>query len=194
MKYSTFLGVALALGVSPMALWAAEEPANSAANGHAYTQGADGTSQPYEARKANTDNQNAYADDQVTPKGLLRASELMNKAVYNNAEEQVGTIYDVVLDTNSGNIKYVAISTGGFLGVGDALHAVPWKALKCETQDGERVAVLNVDSDTLSDAKGFDQENWPNMADRQWQQQNDRQYQSSRRGGGVGVSVNVGGH
>ena len=115
MKYSTFLGVALALGITPTALWAGE---NSAATDNQPMHQSQ-TAQSYEAQKVATgDRSQAYdQDDQVTPKGLVRASEMMNKAVYNNEDEQVGSIYDVVLDTNSGKIKYVALSTGGFLGI-----------------------------------------------------------------------------
>lgn len=157
MKYSNLLGIALAVGMLPSSLDAAE-PNTTTRNSH------------------NTAHNND--NDRVTPAGLVRASELMNKAIYNRAEEQVGVVNDVVLDTNTGKIKYVALSTGGFLGLGDALHAVPWKAFKSEHQDGEKVCVLNVSNEQLEDAEGFDQDNWPNMADRNWSMKNDRQYDS----------------
>ena len=175
MKMSSTIACALALGVAPagFAQTTASDQADRPASGQTdhYQAG-----QPYEANKAVADDQ--YGADRTVPQGLVRASELMEHAVYNNQDEQVGTIYDVVLDTQSGQIKYAAVSTGGFLGLGDSLHAVPWKALKCEMRDGEQVCVLDIDRETLEDAKGFDQDNWPNMANRQWRDQNDRQYQS----------------
>lgn len=164
MKYS-ILSAALALGLAP-AMLVAQQPATQP-----------NATAPYQTQKVATDEQAGYdRADEAVPMGLIRASQLMNAAVYNNAEEQVGTISDVVLDKNTGQVRYAAVSTGGFLGLGDALHAIPFKALKTAVHDGDEVFILNVDSDHLSKAKGFDQDNWPNMGDRNWQQTNDRQY------------------
>lgn len=180
MKYS-ILSVALALGLSPALLVAQQTAAQP------------GNNRPYEANKAVTDGTTnntrnvAGTDidraDEAVPMGLIRASQLMNVAVYNNADEQVGTISDIVLDKQTGQVRYAAVSTGGFLGLGDALHAIPFKALKTAVHDGDEVFILNVDSDHLSNAKGFDQDNWPNMGDRTWQQTNDRQYGDYDRDG-----------
>lgn len=168
MKYS-ILTLVVALGLAP-ALVVAQQPALEP-----------GASQPYQTNKVPAvDRFNNRTDidraDEAVPAGLIRASQLINVAVYNNAEEQVGTISDVVLDKRTGQARYAAISTGGFLGLGDSLHAIPFKALKTAVHDGDEVFVLNVDADHLKNAKGFDQENWPNMGDRAWQQANDRQY------------------
>lgn len=175
MKYS-ILSAALALGLAP-AMLVAQQPANTP-----------GTSQPYQSNKVATDDRIVDRNDidradEAVPMGLIRASQLMNVAVYNNAEEQVGTISDIVLDKNTGQARYAAVSTGGFLGLGDALHAIPFKALKTAVHDGDEVFILNVDADHLSNAKGFDQDNWPNMGDRNWQQTNDRQYGDYDRDG-----------
>ncbi len=112
--------------------------------------------------------------DKLVPAGLVRASEMMNKAVYNSNEEQVGTIYDVVLDQKSGKIAYVALSTGGFLGLGDKMFAVPYDAFSTRIQDEERVCVLNVSQESLESAQGFNQDNWPNQADSTWMKNNNR--------------------
>lgn len=176
MKFSTLLGVAVALGVSPATLWAADVDVQAGPAHVKVDTSRRGDADRHEANKPAT----TTHSDRQTPKGLLRASEMMNQAVYNRDEEQVGTITDVVLDTKSGDIKYVALSTGGFLGLGDELHAVPWKSLSCETRDGERYCVLDVDQDRLEKAEGFDQDNWPNMADKKWCDANDRQYGAAK--------------
>jgi sporulation protein YlmC with PRC-barrel domain len=164
MKYS-ILSVALALGLAP-AMLVAQQPATQP-----------GAPAPYQSNKVAVDSRTDIdRADEAVPMGLIRASQLMNVAVYNNADEQVGTISDIVLDKNTGQARYAAVSTGGFLGLGDALHAIPFKALKSTVRDGDETFILNVDSDHLSNAKGFDQDNWPNMGDRNWQQTNDRQY------------------
>ena len=77
---------------------------------------------------------------------------------------------------------------GGFLGMGDKLFAVPWNAIECRPQEGEtstaeqadHVAIVNVSREQLKDSEGFDQDNWPDMANEQWRQINDRPYEARR--------------
>ena len=71
-----------------------------------------------------------------------------------------------MLDMRSGRIAYAVLSFGGFLGMGEKLFAVPWNALTLDT-DNKR-SILNVEKDRLKDAPGFDNDNWPDMADTTW--------------------------
>jgi sporulation protein YlmC with PRC-barrel domain len=115
---------------------------------------------------------------QMSARQNVRASNLIGLNVKNNADESVGEINDIVIDPNKGTIDYVAVSAGGFLGMGDELFAIPWKAFECrKNADNETIVVLNVDKETLQNAKGFDQENWPDTANQQWRSENDRAYQ-----------------
>lgn len=66
----------------------------------------------------------------------------------------------------SGTIRYAVLASGGFLGLGDRLFAVPWKALK-QDRENDRF-MLDVDLERLKNAPGFDKDNWPNMADPTW--------------------------
>lgn len=118
---------------------------------------------------------------QSQKKRAVRVSEIMGVEVKNNSDEELGEIEDIVIDPDSGEIKYAAVSMGGFLGVGEKLFAVPWNAFECRKENGEHVAILNVDKATLENAQGFNEENWPDMANPRWQEQNDRAYQSARR-------------
>lgn len=106
----------------------------------------------------------------------LRASELMGLTVTNSKDETVGSVNDIVLNRKDGSVKYVAVSIGGFLGIGDKLFAVPFKKFDCKQVDGEHELTLNVDRKTLENIKGFDQDNWPNMADNNWRMMNDKSY------------------
>jgi hypothetical protein len=49
--------------------------------------------------------------------------------VYNEANENIGTISDLLMDKN-GDIKIAVIGVGGFLGMGEHLVAVPYEKLK----------------------------------------------------------------
>ena len=88
--------------------------------------------------------------------------------VYNQEDEDLGDIKEIMLDMNSGRVSYAVLSFGGFLGMGDKLFAVPWNALKLDTVN--KRFVLNVDKERLESAPGFDKDNWPNMSDQTWAQ------------------------
>ena len=61
----------------------------------------------------------------------FRGSDLMGQAVYNQQDENIGDIGDVLLD-QGGQIRGVVIDVGGFLGIGANEVAVPFDALKFE--------------------------------------------------------------
>src|SRR5438045_6805315 len=62
-------------------------------------------------------------------KGDWRASKLGGLSVYNDKNESIGSINDLLTD-KGGNIKAVVIGVGGFLGVGEHLVAVPFDKIK----------------------------------------------------------------
>jgi sporulation protein YlmC with PRC-barrel domain len=61
--------------------------------------------------------------------GSWRASKVVGLNVYNNDNENLGSINDLLTDKN-GNIKAVVLSVGGFLGVGSHYVAVPFEKMK----------------------------------------------------------------
>ena len=97
---------------------------------------------------------------------LMGADTLIGNDVYSQNEEDLGDIKEIMLDTSTGKVSYAVLSYGGFLGMGEKLFAVPWEALKLDTEN--KRFVLNVDSEKLESAPGFDKDNWPNMADEKW--------------------------
>ena len=97
---------------------------------------------------------------------LMGADNLIGNDVYSQNEDDLGDIKEIMLDTNTGKVSYAVLSYGGFLGMGEKLFAVPWEALKLDTEN--KRFVLNVDSEKLESAPGFDKDNWPNMADEKW--------------------------
>ena len=61
--------------------------------------------------------------------GNWRASKVVGVSVYNDNNESLGSINDLLTD-NTGNIKAVVIGVGGFLGVGEHLVAIPFDKIK----------------------------------------------------------------
>lgn len=102
----------------------------------------------------------------VTRAVILSASTLNGNEVCNKKDERLGTVQDIMLDMDSGRIRYAVMSSGGFLGMGDRLFAVPWGALKLDTHN--KRFILDVDAERVKAAPGFDKDHWPDMADETW--------------------------
>jgi sporulation protein YlmC with PRC-barrel domain len=66
-------------------------------------------------------------------KGDWRASKVVGLNVYNEKNENVGSINDLLMD-KSGGIKAAVISVGGFLGMGARLVAIPLDKVKFSTE------------------------------------------------------------
>ncbi|MCA9004090.1 MAG: hypothetical protein KDA70_02365 [Planctomycetaceae bacterium] len=72
------------------------------------------------------------------------------------------------MNTSTGEVRYVALTYGGFLGVGNKMFAVPFKAFELKQNPEnpeEQILVLNVTQQQLEGAQGFDEDNWPDFAD-----------------------------
>lgn len=69
----------------------------------------------------------------TSAQGDWRASKVVGLKVYNEANESVGSINDMLMD-KSGNIKLVVLGVGGFLGMGEHLVAVPFDKVKFSDQ------------------------------------------------------------
>ena len=78
----------------------------------------------------------AAASDQASPstfQGTWRASKVVGLSVYNDKNESLGSINDLLTDKN-GKITAVVIGVGGFLGVGEHLVAIPFEKVKFTTE------------------------------------------------------------
>jgi len=69
------------------------------------------------------------ADAKMALKGNWRASKLMGLNVYNEANEKLGDVNELLVDKN-GKINAVVIGIGGFLGMGEHDIAVSMDKLK----------------------------------------------------------------
>src|SRR5699024_6538667 len=97
---------------------------------------------------------------------LLSSSTMMGTNIINRAGENLGAIKDIMIDPSSGSVAYVVVSLGGFLGIGDKLLAIPMEAFQIDREREE--FIMDVDKAKLEYAPGFDKDNSPNSADRQF--------------------------
>ncbi len=59
----------------------------------------------------------------------ILAKKVIGTNVENMKGEKLGTIEDVVLDKSSNNVMFAVLSFGGFLGMAEKYHPVPWPML-----------------------------------------------------------------
>jgi len=62
----------------------------------------------------------------------VRSSKVVGASVYNDQNQSVGSIDDVLMSDNDHKVDTVVISVGGFLGMGSKLVSVPFDQLKIE--------------------------------------------------------------
>ncbi|MEX3931546.1 PRC-barrel domain-containing protein [Paraburkholderia phymatum] len=97
---------------------------------------------------------------------VMAAATLDGDKVLSADGNDIGKIRDIMLDVRSGRIAYAVLSSGGFLGIGDKLLAIPWSAL---TLDADRKCfLLDMPTESVKNAPGFDKDHWPPMADATW--------------------------
>ena len=84
----------------------------------------------------------AFAADNMQTAEELRTSQLVGAKVYNKANENIGSIEDIILKPD-GSVDEVVLSVGGFLGMGDKYVAVPFSDLKI-TRDGSSLKIVTL--------------------------------------------------
>ncbi len=65
--------------------------------------------------------------------GMWRASKLEGMDVYNNGNEKIGDISELILD-QAGRVEGVVIGVGGFLGLGEHYVAVPFEQMRWSSE------------------------------------------------------------
>ncbi len=90
---------------------------------------------------------------------FLPAGKIEGDKVVNRAGEDLGKIEELMIDLQDGKIAYAVVSHGGFLGIGNKLFSIPWKALTLSAH--EHAFFLDIPKETLEKAEGFDKDNWP---------------------------------
>ena len=107
---------------------------------------------------------------------LMGADTLIGDHVHNLQNEHLGEIKEIMLDMRTGKIAYAVMSSGGVLGIGEKLFAVPWSALTLDTVN--KRFTMDMDKERIADAPGFDTDHWPDMASSQFKDQIHHYYSS----------------
>jgi len=93
---------------------------------------------------------------------VQKASKLMGTSVKNQQNEQLGKVENFTVDLAAGRIVAVIISSGGFLGMGDELSAVPPSALKFNAEHD--TLQLDATKESLASSPHFKANEWPDLS------------------------------
>jgi uncharacterized protein YrrD len=59
----------------------------------------------------------------------VRAKKVLGTKVSDTAGNKIGQIEDVILDKQSNSILFAVVGFGGFLGMAEKYHPIPWSSL-----------------------------------------------------------------
>jgi hypothetical protein len=96
---------------------------------------------------------------------LIASDKVEGTAVYNRAGDRLGEVYNFMVDKHSGQVAYAVMSFGGFLGIGEKYHPLPWKVLTYDTGMGGYV--VDLDEKTLKGAPTFARDETLDWGDRE---------------------------
>jgi sporulation protein YlmC with PRC-barrel domain len=94
---------------------------------------------------------------------LIAARKVNGTAVVNRAGERIGAIYDVMIEKRSGKVAFAIMSFGGFLGLGEKYHPLPWSMLNYDQEHGGYI--VDLDRNRLEGAPAYDVGATPDWTD-----------------------------
>ena len=109
---------------------------------------------------------------------VFRTDNITGTDVRSPKDEYLGSVEDAIVDPNSGQISYLILAHGGFLGFGEDYIAVPWKQLQAtpnmdmfvlNTTENALEKAPKVDPQAFSDQQTYNQRR--QEINRFWQQQ-----------------------
>lgn len=106
---------------------------------------------------------------------LISSRRVEGTSVYNTKGEHLGAIEHVMLDKLSGQVAYAVMSFGGFLGIGEKYHPLPWGVLDYDPAQGGYV--VDLDNASLERAPHYGDTSDPAAwTDRTWRNRVDEYY------------------
>ena len=84
---------------------------------------------------------------------LIASNKVEGTRVYNRQGENLGTVHNFMVNKRSGQVEYAVMSFGGFLGMGESYHPLPWKSLTYDTRQGGYV--VDIDKNKLQAAPSY---------------------------------------
>ena len=105
---------------------------------------------------------------------LISSDMVVGTSVYNLQGENLGSIYSIMVDKISGQVSYAVMSFGGFLGIGESYHPLPWRMLKYDVR--QNGYVVDIDRRRLERAPSYNPGSMPDWSDRAYGHRVDTYY------------------
>lgn len=93
----------------------------------------------------------------------VRAGDLIGREVVNRRGEQLGSVDEIIIGLE-GRVKYLVVSQGGVLGIGDKRVVVPFDAVDQMGGD-EGGFLVDMSREEMALAPGFSEDEWPDFDD-----------------------------
>ncbi|GAA3274930.1 PRC-barrel domain-containing protein [Sphingomonas yabuuchiae] len=90
---------------------------------------------------------------------LIASNKVEGTAVYDRQGNKLGSVYNFMVDKRAGKVEYAVMSFGGFLGMGNDYHPLPWDQLTYDTDQGGYV--VNLTKEQLEGAPRYSSGNEP---------------------------------
>jgi hypothetical protein len=94
---------------------------------------------------------------------LISSEKVDGTAVYSPAGERLGDVHHLMIDKYTGQVEYAVMSFGGFLGIGESYHPLPWDKLTYDTGLGGYV--VDIEARQLEAAPRYTASNQPDWSD-----------------------------
>jgi sporulation protein YlmC with PRC-barrel domain len=102
-------------------------------------------------------------DTATTSSNIISSDRVEGTTVYDTVGRKLGSIDDLMIDKQSGKVRYAVLEFGGFLGIGTDRYPLPWDMLKYDTQQDGYVVAL--DKATLEKAPRYASTDVPTYTD-----------------------------
>ncbi|MBR0657586.1 PRC-barrel domain containing protein [Roseomonas arctica] len=104
---------------------------------------------------------------------LISSDRVEGTSVYNTAGDKLGSIHTLMIEKTSGHVSYAVMSFGGFLGLGESYHPLPWNQLHYSTEHDGYVVALTEEQlkggpryETANESDwSRDNRSWPTVVD-----------------------------
>ena len=94
---------------------------------------------------------------------LLTTSDIKGAKVMNLQNENIGDIDELLIEADTGHIRFAIVSVGGFLGIGSTRVAVPWGAFVITRENNKAKFVLDATKDRLEKAPKVEGTNYDRL-------------------------------
>lgn len=100
---------------------------------------------------------------------VIGSDRVEGTAIYSSDGDKIGSVDKLLIEKQGGRVTDAIVSVGGFLGIGDEKHSLPWSKLDYDTELGGYH--LDVTEEQLKNAPRFNAGEETQPYDREYQSQ-----------------------